>query len=402
MEDAIANWWKDFQREATRIDALFQGKEEWDLPQFMEDHLNAISPDLMWEFGPAINESGHRLVITAELNRPLRPLVREILRHAPRMPGWEFYPYRLAENMENAVASVEARGGGDLRPLYVTAEKGDFNEVELMFYGFPREVDEQHALATMMLGSEALLGEEVLDRWIGVIDRGSAKPPAGAFPVSELPARVTALVAQIFESLPSKPWYEVDFEKDGVFSIFELNDESDDQEEDDEFDRDEEEGENQDFARQDDLIVGMTAIPAMLEHTRHGLPFDSIRYSRCGEKFCYLKIDCCEMPIDVRVEIRQGIDESINSVLRPVRLGSTIGGGTGRRYIYIELALTDVEAAWREIRMVLQDRHLPQRTWLLFHDSESCFEWRGLYDDSPEPLLVDTLADHNEPEDEYE
>jgi len=31
--------------------------------------------------------------------------------------------------------------------------------------------------------------------------------------------------------------------------------------------------------------------------------------------------------------------------------------------------------------------HLPERTWLLFHDSDVRFQWRGLYNDTPEPPL---------------
>ena len=74
-------------------------------------------------------------------------------------------------------------------------------------------------------------------------------------------------------------------------------------------------------------------------------------------------------------------------MLRPARFGAVVGGGTGRRYSYVELALCDVDRAWTEIRLVLQDAQLPTRTWLLFPDDDLHGQWRGLYDDSPSPPM---------------
>ena len=36
---------------------------------------------------------------------------------------------------------------------------------------------------------------------------------------------------------------------------------------------------------------------------------------------------------------------------------------------------------------VLRAGHLPERTWLLYHDSELRFQRRGLYDDTPAPPM---------------
>ena len=60
MDDSMARWWTAFQIQSPRIDGLFQGREEWDLPAWMEEHLGAIHPELMWEYGPAVKGQGHR------------------------------------------------------------------------------------------------------------------------------------------------------------------------------------------------------------------------------------------------------------------------------------------------------------------------------------------------------
>src|SRR5215471_16617810 len=114
MNDAIARWWDAFREQAPRIDACFRNGDEFNIPEWMDEHLGGIHPDLMGEFGPALKTAGHRLVITPENRRELRPLVREILSSAPSLAGWEFYEYRLPEEFERAAATVEGRTGGRL------------------------------------------------------------------------------------------------------------------------------------------------------------------------------------------------------------------------------------------------------------------------------------------------
>ena len=211
MTDVIASWWKVFELQAPHIVALFKRREEWDLVEWMSRHLGAIHPQLMWEFAPAVNCVGNRLVITPETRRDLRPLVREILSRAPSLAGWEFYEYRLAEDLEQAESTVEGRTGGSLQGVQVLAQKGAFNRVDLA-YCFPDgDVDEDSAWSIAFVGTESLLGEEMLDRWIGAIE---ISPEAAAEPemvdVADLPGMVQRLIAEIQASLPDRPWHQAD------------------------------------------------------------------------------------------------------------------------------------------------------------------------------------------------
>ena len=80
--------WEAFVSKRDDLDALFSGKVQWDLPGWMAQHLGAIDPALCWEFGGARNTEGHRLVITPESARHLRPLVDTVLERAPKFAGW--------------------------------------------------------------------------------------------------------------------------------------------------------------------------------------------------------------------------------------------------------------------------------------------------------------------------
>ncbi|HET6883237.1 MAG TPA: hypothetical protein VFI31_23910 [Pirellulales bacterium] len=368
MTDPIANWWKAFESAAPRIVAHFR-QQDWDLPTWMQEHLGAVHPELMWEFGPAVRGQGHRLVITPETRRDLRPLVREMLRRAPAITGWEFYEYRLPEELSEASQSVQGRTSGNLNGVQVVASLGHFNLVDLKYNFPPDSFDEQEAAGIAFVATESLLGEEVLDRWIGAIEVEQGMAAERLIPLERLSEAVRSLIGEVCAALPDRPWHEADLD-DALWSALECEREAAD-----------------DYVGQEDLIAAITVMPLMLQNALSNFLFDSQRYSRFGERFCYLKIDGSSGLEHSDFADRSEIEEAINAALRPTGLGSVVGGGTGLRYSYIELALTDIEAAWHSMSVVLSNGRLPKRTWLLFHDADLAAQWYGLYDDTPEPPM---------------
>ena len=112
--------------------------------------------------------------------------------------------------------------------------------------------------------------------------------------------------------------------------------------------------------------------------------FYSERFSRHGESFCYLKIDGSEgLDQDGGFSDRGSIEEAIDEVLIPARAGCVIGGGTGLRYSYIDVALSDAAAAIPLIRRRLRAGKIPWRTWLVFFDAPLAHEWVGIYGGTP-------------------
>lgn len=128
VNQKIDAWWTEFQARAKDLEDLFSRRQRWNLPAWMQKHLQGIHPKLMWEFGPAVEQSGHRLVITPECRRELRPLVKTILERAPCLPGWEFYAYRLPESFEQAKLAVKGRTDGDIVDTSFEATIGELNQ----------------------------------------------------------------------------------------------------------------------------------------------------------------------------------------------------------------------------------------------------------------------------------
>jgi hypothetical protein len=365
---AIARWWREFEVRTADLTALFKRQSDWDLVAWMSEWLESISPNLFWEFGPGLM-GGNRLVITCESHYNLRPLVSQILSQAPRIEGWEFYGYRLAEDYAMAIKTVEARGGGLLDQVRFRLTLNDVNQIEvesLVKKKYP--ADKQQVTAFVAL--ETLLGEEVMNRWIGSIShRVVTIFPFGSVTGSDLLGKFRVLLEKQKAMLPNQPWHEES--DDQKWSVFEMKPNTS----------------AEDFFFRDDQYTQVSAYTAMHKCVVNQMSFDSIRYSKYGEVFCFLKIDGIGGLPEWGFKDRGDIQDAVEAVLRPARLGAVVGGGTGHRYSYIDLALTNVVDAAPLIREALQRGGIPTRTWLLFMDEELANEWIGICPNTPPPPM---------------
>jgi hypothetical protein len=145
--------------------------------------------------------------------------------------------------------------------------------------------------------------------------------------------------------------------------------------------------EEQDYFEQQDLFVARSVNPGAWMAAHSGHLFFSERFSRCGETFCYLKVDGSEGLEDSQFEDKAAIEDALDEVLIPERLGCVIGGGTGQRYSYIDLALVNCEESIKVIRQRLQEGNIPGNSWIQFYDADKGAEWVGIYDDAPAPPI---------------
>jgi hypothetical protein len=382
---AMDAWWRAFRLKAGQIREHFSGKSDWDLAGWMGETLGAVDERLMWEFGPAVAGQGHRLVITPEAEHWLRPLVDTLLETAPPIPEWEFYAYRLPDPPETVVDNVRARTGGDVSQATVAAQLQGSGRIDLTFT-LPncRDSLDVDARTAAFVAAEELLGEELVDLWIGEIQvsppkrrgllstlrRGGADGNSKSnLPLAELPLAVGRLVASLRSSLPARPCFE--FIHDTPWSSFTFQPQ-----------------ERDDYDGRDDLLVAISGRSDVLQAAHSASLFHSRCFSRHGETFCYLKIDGVEGLEHSRFADRAEIEDALNEVLIPARAGCAIGGGTGLRYSYIDLALTSVSQARPLLREVLLSGGIPRRTWLLFFDATLAREWTGIHDDAPPPGVV--------------
>src|SRR5687767_2574515 len=131
----VDDWWREFSAEQETIrDSFGQRSSSFRLPEWMQEHLQAIDERLCWEFGPALEPDRHSLVRTPHSEPWLGPLVRTILGRAPQVPRREFLSFRVAAEAELARAPVEGRFCLDISRGLVGARIGECRKIDLCFH----------------------------------------------------------------------------------------------------------------------------------------------------------------------------------------------------------------------------------------------------------------------------
>jgi len=374
-------FWSALAAHTTKLDGHFSGGHDFDVAAFMLEQLGAVHPELMWEFGRALRGPGHRLVITPESATHLRPFVATLLERAPALPSWEFYPYRVPEDLEMAEHTVQARTGGTLAEVRVQVEPTDAGLIDLMFVSQQAGRDPEQAERDAFVAAETLLGEQLLDRWIGRI--GAQGLPAKkvallrwfgpkaseaktTFALDQLQGVVESAIAAYSERLPGHPHHV--WTREASWSLLKL-----------------EPKQAEDYPEQDDLFVAKTPNVPLWRAAHAAASFYDERFSRLGETFCYVKLDGSHGVDEEQFGGKGEIEDAIDEVLVPSGLGCQIGGGTGLRYSYVDLALTEAERGISIVRERLRAGNVPRRSWIQFFSSDRSGEWLGIYPDSPPP-----------------
>lgn len=381
---AVEAWWQAFSKDQHLICDTFNGEKDTaiDISAWMHCHLSNIDNDLMWEFGPGI-EKAHRLVITAEDNRPLRPLVQYILSKAPKNAFLEFYGYRLAEGLIEAQHTMSARTSWhDISEIEFELASSNFNTLGIIYYTPPglSQAQEAYSYNSYVL-TEALLGEEILDKWIDYIEV-QPKPKKGLFsrtkhvgtPLATLKEAVLKAINLNKSRLPQEPYFKLVHNKQIKWALYEATP-----------------NEQPDYPRKQDFYIASFILTEgdLFNATYQGADqFFSERYSKHNEVFVYLKIDGTAEDLNQEVFIdRCTIEDILNEALLREGLGGVIGGGTGLRYSYIDFALVNIERAFPLMQKILQEGKLTKRSWILFHDAVYQDQWIGVWEDSPPPIL---------------
>ena len=363
----IVSFWDEFVRRLPKIEAHLSGQEPWDLPAWMNERVATIHPRLRWEFGHDLG--GRYLVITPETAVHLRPMTETIIRRAPEVPGWSFREYRAAQEPEDIPALVKARTGHNMGTTTVQAKIGHHRQIDFVFQSMLAGQNERAALEVARAALDYLIGEDVAQRWAGHLDVVEISHGLTEMfvPLVRVRTIVLDLIATILTDLPDRPYWKLP-----KLAPIEQKYRPE---------------RTQEYANQDDAMFGHTVMPELREAAfKPG--FCSCRFSRQGETFCYLKIDASDGDLEERYKRKKIVEEAMDDELRENGVGAVVGSATGRKYIYLDLAVADVvktlEAARRRL---LALELLPVRSWLMFYDADHAGEYIGMRSATPRPPL---------------
>ncbi len=372
QEDQMNNWWIAFYQGRIKLgEELITGAADF-LNEFMREHLQSKVLDIAWELGFDQATKKYQLVLTPEDDLYLRPMVESLISRAPRLKNWSFFSYRQPINYSQSLVAVRLKSGESLLKIHFSGKPASENNIEISFYYPGIKTDEP--LYNLVVNQaffmlEALLGEEILDKWIGVIEvLELPENDQALLPLSDLKVYVDTQMVLIKNELPENPYYT--FSEDSDWMLYELDP-----------------SEAEDYPRQQDLYIARTMNPDLWTNVQNGHPFYSENYSRLGEIFCYLKMDGNFSDEESFFELKTEIENQLNQALLDAGYGSVIGSGTGYRYQYIDLALYNFEAAVPLIQALTSALGTPRSTWLLFFDSTLEHEWIGMFENTPPPFF---------------
>jgi hypothetical protein len=365
LHGEMDRFWQAFVARQERIDALFRMQDRWDLVSWMNEKLAPLTQGLLWEFGPGA-EGGHRLVITPESRRHLRPLVAELIARAPKLPNWSFQDARPPDPPEYTQNVVHGRAGIQLGAALVGVQPGEGNRLDLRWHFPGLDPKDPRAFEAAFVATQSVLGERVLDEWVGMLD--CVASAEGLRGWKTLPVQLHAARQKLVQALPEAPLHQR--APEGLtYTLWKMDPQ----------------GEG-DFPRQDDLRIGKSCDPAMWT-AAHARPeaFSTARFSRHDELYAYLKIDTREEAPEEAFQDKSEIEVALDTLLREHGVGAFCGGGSGLWYSYVDLMLSDLDAAIPLIRQCLRGGSVSRRSWLLFMDPGLASEWVGVYDDTPPP-----------------
>ncbi len=179
---------------------------------------------------------------------------------------------------------------------------------------------------------EDLLGQELFERWVGEISFEQMPTNTGLRLVksgqertlhaaSELYSTVRAVEADIHAGLSQVLWSE---NYGATWSMLEL-----------------EPSEPARDQRQPDLAVAVTCYPELVRCFLSGASFDSRRFSAKNERFVVIAVLILGAQA-VRFSAKECLEKAFDQQLRTAKLGAVIGVGTGVRYLYFTLALSNI------------------------------------------------------------
>jgi hypothetical protein len=374
IRGAMDRFWEAFAERSEWLAGRFASHGTDEIPGWMNGILHPVSPDIAWEFGPGAAGGRHRLAFSAEGAPPLRLLTRELVSRAPAIDGWEVYPDRIAVGLSEALLLTKARTGTDVAPdarALLSPQRDGLVDVVLQVPDAPDDEDSLWGPGLLVL--EGLLGERTLQEWVGAVE---VTPPPSWFgrwfreartgiPLADVPAAFAAHREKFTRD--RRPWSQRLADPDVVGPIVKAEPPRAD-----------------DYAAQDDLFVAQ-APHVGLWMAQHRGRFAASRFSAIGEQFACLKLDAAGISDADRLAWRDRFADAVEGALGSSGLGAVTGSGTGYRYSYVDVALTDVSRAWPLLADALRTAGAPRRSWLLFFEPALRDEWLAVWPDAEPP-----------------
>jgi hypothetical protein len=168
--EAIEAFWQWFSLHHSEIENLLDQKDTSALARRVNAAVNLLSPQIAWEIGPGL-VSPYMLALPPEGDASLRGIIDQIMQAAPKIQGWEFHSSRPVRPFQPEIRLPE---------MGLTLQTSDWqfsleptrgaSRLELHVYDDRLAAfDEKIALTAVFILLDAVLGEDMVEKWVGDI-----------------------------------------------------------------------------------------------------------------------------------------------------------------------------------------------------------------------------------------
>lgn len=365
--------------------------------------LRAVLARIHVDLGLEVQEHGdgtRTLVIVPLGGASSWPLCRLFVERAPERYPWTFECQREAVPLSDCIATTVAEHGIDLARARARVGVTRGHLLEVVLASPELAIQDEHAQEVAERFVRLLLGDKRFESWIAGVSLqpaprsrvlrvvGDGELPELPLGIDELADAVDAASGGILLGLPDAPLH-TSCER-AEWTLFELDERM---KTGDGIQRAHWQGEFAtsppplcDTPPQADLLLAASSCPEALKCLLTEQPFASQRFSRHGERFCYLKLRVEAANDEGRLHHRMELEDLLDRALVPGRLGCVVGNGLGRQHVYIDLALSNVDASLSVLRSRLERAGVRDEAWLFFFDDEWSNEWLALNARTGRPL----------------
>lgn len=349
LKERVAWFWDWFSTSADRFYATIEDKKCAELQPETSEAVDRWLPGMAWVYGPGENKTGHSLTLSGEGVLAKQFVAEYWLSQAPKLDGWTFYASRQPSDSFNGITLHLEKDDETFKPIefwivpYVDkdAEKIDIS----VWHPSIKRLPERARFMALFLMLDELLGEHGTQNWIGEI-KFSEDQLKKAIPIAEL----RELIAETQQGHGWKKYRPTD-----TYSSYHLK---------------EQDG---DWLR-GDTVAGSSRFFRLLGSyfdaegpCEHPLP-------DLGVDLVFIAIPAAHFPKGEEVTARGEIEDDLIAALEAEASGISLGGATGHKNCYIDLALYDGDRSLEIVRSVLRKHCLPKLTKIHFFTTDRAKE----------------------------
>jgi len=343
----IKKFWARFAKEESRMRSSGLGQVSKDKAKsWIEEELQDIDPNIDWDLRSDLEHSPANIfVLTSRFHWGNRPLVDEIISQAPKIDGWKFMSSRPKAPLYLVELMLEQNGFGDLNNFDMECTIGKEHLINVVYKESGlKDSDSLKSSKKALEIIDLLVGQENEDQWVGTLQtENTEKATEKMESCKKFIADFNNLKEKLLSERFSKPLAQMnEEERQSAYDV--LSD-------------------------------------AFLTY-----PFDSRRFSKFNEKFCYLtvkKANTFKTPEAIESKIAQ-----LDKALRAEKCACTLGGAFDLEdRFYFDLCVTDINKTVAVLREFSRNNKYGKDAWLEFYDDIWISEWIGMEPDSTNPEM---------------